>query len=93
MLDPDVVWRTHTARGVVIRLGATEVAARARRGVSASLTARRVLVNGEPGIVAWSTSGKPHSVMACTVVDGRIVELVSLTDPGRLAAMDLPASG
>jgi RNA polymerase sigma-70 factor (ECF subfamily) len=30
--------------------------------------------------------------MACTVVDGRIVEILSTTDPDRLAAMDLPAS-
>jgi hypothetical protein len=30
------------------------------------------------------------SVMACTVVDGRIVEMVSVTDPERLAAMELP---
>ena len=57
----------------------------------AKLTARRVLVNGEPGIVAWGENGKPRSVMACTVVDGRIVEMLSVTDPERLAAMDLPA--
>jgi RNA polymerase sigma-70 factor (ECF subfamily) len=54
------------------------------------VTARRVLVNGEPGIVAWGANGKPVGVMACTVVDGRIVEILSMTDPERLAAMDLP---
>jgi RNA polymerase sigma factor (sigma-70 family) len=91
VLDPDVTWRVHTARGLVVRQGATTVAARAQRGTRAKLTARRVLVNGEPGIVAWSADGRPRSVMACTVVDGRIVEMVSLTDPDRLAAMDLPA--
>jgi hypothetical protein len=90
VLDPDVTWRAHTARGVVVRLGATEVAARAQLGVRGKVTARRVLVNGEPGIMAWHANGKPWSVMACTVVDGRIVEILSVSDPERLAAMDLP---
>lgn len=49
-----------------------------------------VLVNGEPGILAWNANGNPRSVMACTVVDGRIVEILSVSDPERLAAMDLP---
>jgi RNA polymerase sigma factor (sigma-70 family) len=90
VLDPDVTWRAHTPRGVVVRLGATEVVGRAQGGIHAKATARRVLVNGEPGIMAWSANGKPLGVMACTVVDGRIVEIVSVTDPERLAAMDLP---
>ncbi len=47
-----------------------------------------VLVNGEPGIVAWGANGKPPGVMACTVVNGRIVEILSIRDPQRLAAMD-----
>lgn len=91
VLDPDVAWRSHTAHGVVVRLGANEFAARAQRGARVEVTARRVLVNGEPGIVAWGTNGRPAAVMACTVVDGRIVEIVSVRDPERLAAMDLPA--
>ena len=90
VLDPDVVWRTHTQRGVIVRLGATEVAAKAVRGVHTKATARPVLINGEPGVVGWAANGKPMSVMACTVVDGRIVEMVSVTDPERLAAMDIP---
>ncbi|MET8983823.1 hypothetical protein ABZW49_00065 [Nonomuraea wenchangensis] len=56
----------------------------------APATVRPVLVNGEPGIVAWDANGKPAGVMACTVVDGRIVEILSVTDPERLASMDLP---
>ncbi|MFI7453071.1 sigma-70 family RNA polymerase sigma factor [Nonomuraea sp. NPDC049714] len=90
VLDPDVTWRSHTARGVVVRLGATEVAGKARHAMHARATTRPVLVNGEPGIVAWNASGRPASVMACTVVDGRITEILSVTDPGRLAEMDLP---
>ncbi|HEX5594743.1 MAG TPA: sigma-70 family RNA polymerase sigma factor [Micromonosporaceae bacterium] len=90
VLDPDVTWRTHTPRGVVVRLGATEVASRVQHAVQKATT-RRVLVNGEPGIVAWNANGKPLGVMACTVTDGRIVEILSVTDPESLASMDLPA--
>ena len=91
VLDPDVTWRSYTARGVVIRLGAAEVADRAQRGARATVTARPVLVNGEPGVAVWDRNGKPVSVMACTVIDDRIVEILSIQDPERLAAMDLPA--
>jgi RNA polymerase sigma-70 factor (ECF subfamily) len=49
-----------------------------------------VLVNGEPGFLVSDLKGKPLSVMACTVADGRIIEMVSVTDPERLASMDLP---
>ena len=91
VLDPDVVWRSHTPRGTVVRLGATEVVARAQRGVHANVTANRVLVNGEPGIMAWTATGKPLSLMACTITNGRITEILSITDPERLAALDLPA--
>ncbi len=47
--------------------------------------------HGEPGVVVWDRNGKPVSVMACTVIDDRIVEILSVQDPERLAAMDLPA--
>ncbi len=90
VLDPDVTWRTHTERGVVVRLGATEVAGRMQHVAHVKATARPVLVNGEPGILAWDANGKPVGVMACTVVDGRIVEILSVTDPEHLASMNLP---
>jgi RNA polymerase sigma factor (sigma-70 family) len=93
VLDPDVVWRSSTARGVVVRLGAVEFATRARRGARAEVTARRLLVNGEPGIVAWNKKGQPIAVMACTVAGGRLVEIESVRDPERLAAMALPSPG
>jgi hypothetical protein len=75
---------------MTFELGATEVATTVQRGARARTTAQRILVNGEPGIVAWSAKGRPLGVMACTVVAGRIVEILSVTDPKRLAAMDLP---
>ena len=91
VLDPEVRWTTHTAHGSVVRIGATELARQAARGAASRVTARRVLVDGEPGILAWGPTGKPLAVMACTVVDDRIVEVVSVADPHVLAVVDLPA--
>jgi RNA polymerase sigma-70 factor (ECF subfamily) len=92
LLDPEVTWRSHTARGLVVRQGAAEVAGRAQRGVRAAVTARPVLVNGEPGVVVWGANGRRLGVMACTVADGRIVEILSVSDPQRLESMNLPAA-
>jgi RNA polymerase sigma factor (sigma-70 family) len=89
VLDPDVTLYTHAARGLRARSGASQVAKTFQRG-RGRVTARRVLVNGEPGIIAWGSRGKPLSVMACTVARGRIVEIHSVTDAARLASMDLP---
>ena len=89
VLDPDVSLRTYNARGVVLRQGAAEVAEKVQHG-AAKTTARRVLVNGQPGIVAYAADGRPLSVMACTVVDDRIVKILSVIDAKRLAAMDIP---
>lgn len=90
VLDPDVTWTTHRPHAEVVRLGRTEVIAAVERGRHASVVARRVLVNGEPGVLTWSTTGKPLSLMSCTVAGGRIVNVVALVDPVRLASMDLP---
>lgn len=67
VLDPDITWTTHYPHGRVVRLGQTEVLAAADRGLRAAVTVRRVLVNGEPGVMAWSRSGKPLGLMACVV--------------------------
>ncbi|BCJ28426.1 sigma-70 family RNA polymerase sigma factor [Actinocatenispora sera] len=90
VLDPDVRWTVHTARGAVVRHGAVEVAERARLGATTALDARRALVNGEPGIVVHSRDGRVVGVMACTVAGGRIVEILSVSDPVQLAAVELP---
>ncbi|MFR9724684.1 sigma-70 family RNA polymerase sigma factor [Streptomyces sp. MS19] len=91
ILDPGVTWRSYTARGVVVRVGAEEVAARVRHGARASVTARPALVNGEAGLVTWNRAGKLLGIMSCTVVDGRITEMLSVSDPSRLATMTLPS--
>lgn len=90
LLDPQISWRTYTPHGVVVKLGTTEVVAAAERGMRAAVLARRVRVNGAPGILTWSRSGKPLGLMSCTVRGGRIVDVVALLDPARLATMDLP---
>lgn len=90
VLDPDITWTTHVPRGETVRLGRTEIIAGIERGGKQVTIAQRVLVNGQPGILARSRTGKPVSVMSCTIVDGRMVDVVALVDPVRLAAMDLP---
>jgi RNA polymerase sigma-70 factor (ECF subfamily) len=90
VLAPDLRWEQHTARGVTVTIGAAEVVGAVRRGGRAKVTARRVLVNGKPGIAAWTTQGKPLGIMVCTVTEGRLTAITSIADPARLATLDLP---
>ncbi|NUS14908.1 MAG: sigma-70 family RNA polymerase sigma factor [Streptomyces sp.] len=90
VLDPDVTWRSYSVRGLAVRLGADEVATRAQRGVRAVVNSRPVLVNGEPGILVLGPRGRVIGLMACTVAGGRIVAVLSVSDPARLAALSLP---
>jgi RNA polymerase sigma-70 factor (ECF subfamily) len=48
------------------------------------------MVNGRPGIISWRDDGTPLSVVAFTVVDGRITDMTVVIDPARLALMNLP---
>ena len=93
VLDPEVRLTVDTPGGVVVILGATEVAAGAQLGAGAAARGRAVLVDGLPGIVSWREDGAPLSVIAFTVVDGRITGIAAVTDPARLASMDLPDPG
>ncbi|MBN6033662.1 sigma-70 family RNA polymerase sigma factor [Amycolatopsis sp. 195334CR] len=90
LLDPEVTWRSGTTRGMVVKQGAAEVAARAQRGARAAAITVAALINGEPGVVAWGPTGRLLGVVSYTLVDGRIVEIHSVSDPDRLAAMGLP---
>lgn len=90
VLDPDLVLQSHTPRGVHVSLGPEPVIDRVRRGQASRVRAGRVLVNGEPGILAWGPSGRPISLMACTVERGRMVGVVAILDPARLADLALP---
>jgi RNA polymerase sigma-70 factor (ECF subfamily) len=90
ILAPDITWEHHTPKGVTVAVGSAEVIRAVKRGRREQVTARRVLVNGRPGIAAWGMRGKPLSLMVCTVADGRLTAVTSITDPVRLAALDLP---
>ncbi|MFD8692998.1 sigma-70 family RNA polymerase sigma factor [Streptomyces sp. NPDC059651] len=90
VLDPEVELTVDTPSGVVVTLGATQVAAGAQLSASAATQGRTVLVNGLPGIISWREDGTPLSVLAFTVVDGRITDITIVIDPAKLALMDLP---
>jgi RNA polymerase sigma factor (sigma-70 family) len=90
VLDPDVVVRSDSGPlrpGVVIR-GAAAVAGQALSFARLTPFARPALVNGAAGVVA-ATRGRPISVMAFTITDGKIVAIDILTDPERLRRLDL----
>ena len=92
VLDPDIVLRSD---GGVLRPGASVVVRGAAAVAAQALTFRRLypfvrpaLVNGTAGVVV-TPRGRPLSVMAFTVRDGKIVEIDVLADPDRLRELDL----
>ncbi|MFB7667314.1 sigma-70 family RNA polymerase sigma factor [Kitasatospora sp. NPDC056138] len=90
VLDPDIVLRTDAGAlrpGVVVR-GAQAVAGGAITFARLAQVARPALVNGAAGFVAIS-EGRPVSVAAFTIAGGKVVALDILTDPERLARLDL----
>jgi RNA polymerase sigma factor (sigma-70 family) len=93
VLDPDVVLRSDG--GAVAGLsrvvqGAEAVAGQAQMWARVDLSVRRALVNGGPGMVTF-LHGRPFSVAAVTIRNGKIVELDFLADPERIAQLDLAA--
>jgi RNA polymerase sigma-70 factor (ECF subfamily) len=94
VLDPDVVLRSDggTARPAMTRIlhGAAAVAGGALTYARAAQALRPVLVNGAAGVLV-GPPGRPFSVMAFTVVDGKIVAIDAVADPDRLARLDLSA--
>ncbi|MEU9078463.1 sigma-70 family RNA polymerase sigma factor [Kitasatospora sp. NPDC004745] len=96
VLDPDVVLRSDGGAGVRVRQtvvlsGAAEVAGQAVLWGTLSPFARPALVNGVAGAVVIDDGGRTISVMAFTVVDGAIAAIDVLTDPDRLALLDVTA--
>jgi RNA polymerase sigma-70 factor (ECF subfamily) len=90
VLDPDVVLRADGGMTGLSRhvKGAAAVAGQATMWAQAGLTIKRALVNGAAGLVS-ERHGKPFSVGAFTIRDGRIVECDFLVDPERVARLDL----
>jgi len=94
ILDPDVVLRGDAGDGPfgpsrLVR-GAREVIAQSQRFAPLGRFARRVQVNGGPGILV-ARDGEPLAVMAVTVLGDVIAEIDILSDPERLARLDLAA--
>src|SRR5438094_698099 len=94
VLDPDVVLRADGGlTGVTQHLrGAQTVAGQAVMWSRADLAIRPALVNGVPGVVTMR-DGRPFSIGAFTVRNGRIVEIDFLADPERIARLDLAERG
>jgi RNA polymerase sigma-70 factor (ECF subfamily) len=90
VLDPDVVLRADGGLTGLTRhvRGAESVAGQALLWARVDLTLRRALVNGAAGMVTF-LHGRPFSIAAMTVRDGKIAEIDFLTDPERLARLDL----
>ena len=90
MLDPDAVVRADfgPAAGSREVRGAEAVARQALGYARMGLDLRPALINGVAGAVAF-LHGKPFSIGAVTVRNGKIVELDFLADPERLRLLDL----
>ncbi|MBW8793748.1 MAG: RNA polymerase sigma factor SigJ [Streptomyces sp.] len=96
LLHPDVVLRVDS--GALVRgAAASKVLHGARTVAEQALTFRQfadsahlALVNGTVGMVT-APEGRPLSVMAVTVADGRITGMYILADPERLDRLDFPA--
>ena len=89
VLDPDVVLRADAGGPLNVTTGAAAVAGRAMMFARLAASARPVLVNGAPGVLAATPDRRPMSIMAFTVAAGRIVEINAIADPERLARLDL----
>jgi RNA polymerase sigma-70 factor (ECF subfamily) len=90
VLDPDVVLRADgglTGPSHHVQ-GARKVAGQALFWSREDLTIRRALVNGAAGAVSFR-DGRPFSVGAFTIANGKIVEIDFLVDPERIARLDL----
>ena len=79
ILNPGLSWHRSNAHGHMVQMGANEVLAAIRRGDPDKIEIRKVNVNGEPGLLVLTTSGHRLGLMACTVADGRMVGIVSIT--------------
>jgi len=91
VLDADVALRIdggvlREEASLVLR-GAHEVAAHTATYARLSPFVRPALVNGAAGAVV-APRGRPFSVMAFTVTNGRIAAIDALVDPERLALLD-----
>ncbi len=88
ILDPDVVVRSDggTRRPKLTHLakGAAAVAGQALTFANPNARLHPVIINGAAGVVV-TIHGKPFSVLAFTIRDGRVAEIDAIADPDRVA--------
>jgi RNA polymerase sigma-70 factor (ECF subfamily) len=90
VLDPEVVLRSQAAPGVTRTVrGAAAVAASAVTFSRADVTVSHATINGAAGIVSFGADGRPWSLMGFEVAHGKIVAITALSDPARLAQLNL----
>ena len=87
VLHPDVILRVDSgpsrpAASTIVR-GAAAVARQARLGANPAAVLHPALINGAAGVVI-TLDGRPHGVMAFTVVNDQVVELDIIADPERI---------
>jgi RNA polymerase sigma factor (sigma-70 family) len=87
VLHPDVILRVDSgpsrpAASTIVR-GAAAVARQARLGANPAAVLHPALINGAAGVVI-TLNGRPHGVMAFTVVNDLVVELDIIADPERI---------
>jgi RNA polymerase sigma-70 factor (ECF subfamily) len=94
VLDPNVVLRADGGLAGISQhiQGAETVAGQALLWARVDLTMRRALVNGAAGMVTF-LHGRPFSIAALTIANRRIAEIDFLTDPDRIARLDLTVLG
>jgi len=85
-LHPDVVLHADMGSGITTYRGAAKVAGNAVMYAHADRVTHSALVNGSAG-VAITFHGKLYSVMAFTVVDGRITEIEAYAAPAQVAKL------
>jgi RNA polymerase sigma factor (sigma-70 family) len=88
LLDPEVVVRADTAGGTRVVRGAAAVASQALGFAWRARSARPVLVNGTPGVVA-ARHGQPAWVLTFAIADGRITGIRVLAGPEHLGGLEL----
>ncbi|HEY9251314.1 MAG TPA: sigma-70 family RNA polymerase sigma factor [Nocardioides sp.] len=85
-LHPEVVLHADVGSGITTYRGAAKVAGNAVMYAHADRVTHSALVNGSAG-VAITFHGKLYSVMAFTVVDGRITEIEAYAAPAQVAKL------
>lgn len=85
-LHPEVVLHADIGSGITTYRGAAKVAGNAVMYAHADRITHSALVNGSAG-VAITFHGKLYSVMAFTVVDGRITEIEAYAAPAQVAKL------